>query len=97
MCWVQGAVDQDGRRGALVHRGPSDSTTRRRSTHGRLWARLLAMRAPRGRGSRREPHRGGRWVARGRCEAGDELQQRRLELGGGGALERPREGEGWHG
>jgi hypothetical protein len=78
MCWVHGVMDQDGRRGALVHCGPSSGTTRRHNTRGRLWARLLAMRAPRGRGSRGEPHRGRRWVARGWSEAADELQRQRL-------------------
>jgi hypothetical protein len=51
------------------------------------------VRAPRGRGSRGEPHCGRRWAARGRSEAGDELQWRWLELDSGGALERLREGE----
>jgi hypothetical protein len=77
MRWVHGAVDQDGRHGALVHRGPGGGATHRCSTCGQLWAWLLTMRAPRGRGSRGEPHHGRRWA----------------ELGGGGTLERPREGE----
>jgi hypothetical protein len=51
------------------------------------------VRAPRGRGSRGEPRSGQRWAARGQSEAGDELQRWRLELSGGGTLERPREGE----
>jgi hypothetical protein len=73
MRWVHGAVDQDGRCGALVHRGPGGGATHWGSTCGWLWAWLLAVRAPRGRGSRGEPHRGRRWVARGRSEAGGYL------------------------
>jgi hypothetical protein len=86
-------VDQDGWCGALVHHGPGGGTTHQRSTRGWLWARLLTMRAPRGRGSRGEPHHGRRWAAREWSEAGDELQRQWLELSGGGMLERPREGE----
>jgi hypothetical protein len=67
--------------GSPVHRGLSDDaggTPRRSGARGRLWAQLLALRAPRGKGGRGEPHCGRRWVAREWSEVGDELQRRRL-------------------
>jgi hypothetical protein len=47
--------------GAPVHRGSggdTGGTTLRRSARERFRPRLLAVRIPRGRGSRGEPHRG---------------------------------------
>jgi hypothetical protein len=65
-------------RGTPVHHGSGGGmggTPHRSCARGRLWAWLLAMRAPRGKGGRGEPHRG---RARGWSEAGDELEGRWL-------------------
>jgi hypothetical protein len=72
--------------GSPVHREPGGGTNGKPR---RLWARLLAARAPRGKGGQGEPHRGRRWAAQEWSEASDELQRQRLF-----ALDDRRLGEG---
>jgi hypothetical protein len=75
--------------GSPVHRGSGGGTPRRSGVHGQLWARLLTVRAPRGKGGRGEPHRGRRWAALEWIEASNELQRQWLF-----ALDDRRLGEG---
>jgi hypothetical protein len=88
-----------GGRGSQVQSGPGGgvgSMPHQGGVRGRLRARLLAARAPRGKGGRGEPHRGRRWAIQEWSEAGDEFQRLRLF-----ALDDKRLGagrdEGWSG
>jgi hypothetical protein len=82
-----------------VHHGPDDgtgSTPHRSGASGRLRARLLVVRAPRGKRGRGEPHRGRRWMAWEWREVGNELQWRWLFALDDKRLRAGRD-EGWSG